>query len=287
MEQLRGLATAAGGRFWRDWPASLRYGSKAFLNLEETWRPEEMVITYSYVPIIRLPRFVIDIGATSWLVRESLTICGVPAKSKAWITSTLVAYEGRPTDEVPLSGRDLTAARSALDLFVKGAFPTLVEYYLTVLNEDTESLRLEKPVHFRELERVAETEIVSLASDVDLRDALEVLEERGYKQFRSEAAEGLFPGAREALAFLQWTEQAAVPGDGEFHPGRPKTLAIYAEQPACGSVRALVISRIDATQNRTWYAALTELKQVADQPTSFPLSESTGRFLSMEYGRYF
>lgn len=285
--ELLELAAGSGGHLLQGWPAHLRHGSKAFRELESTWRPDEILVTYSYVPIIRLPRVIVEIGRGSWLVRESLTICGYPAKSKAWVTASLIAYKGQPTDEVPLSKVDLCAAREAIDTFVKGALAALVGYYLKVLNEDTRSLGLENSLHFRELEPLAETEIVSLASSVDLRDALEVLEERGFRRFREEASEGLFPGALEALDFLAWTNQAEVPGHGEWRPGRPKILAIYAEEPACGSVRALVIPRIGSAENRTWYASLTELSRVKDQPTSFPLSESAGRFLAMEYGRYF
>jgi hypothetical protein len=256
--ELQDLAAGSGGHLRREWPEHLGHGSTPFRELESTWRPEEILITYSYVPIVRLPRLVVEIGEGSWQVRESLTICGFPAKSKAWVTASLIAYQGQPTDEVPLSRRDLGAARGAFDAFVKDALATLIGYYLRVLNEDTRTLPLEKPIHFRELEPRAETEIVSLASSVDLRDALDVLEKRGFEQFRSEASAGLFPGAPEVHDFLEWTDQIEMPGGGEWHRGRPKVLAIYAEQPACGSVRALVIPRISSVENRTWYAALTE-----------------------------
>jgi len=286
--EVQALAAASGGRLLRDWPSHLRFNSPAFVELEKTWSPDEILVTYSFVPIIRLPRVIVEIGQGSWLVRESLTICGYPAKSKAWLTASLIAYEGRPTDEVPLLRADLNAARRSLSAFAKDSLAALIRYYLKVLNDDTRSLTLETPLHFQELESLAETEIVSLASSVDLQQAFERLEDRGFKQFRSEAADELFPGAREALDFLEWTEESTeLPKSGEWEPGRPKILAIYAEQPACGSVRALVIPRIGTTENRTWYAALTELARVPDQPTKLPLSESAGRFLAMEFGRYF
>lgn len=281
------LATDLKGQLHQDWPSNLTHRSEACRELERTWRPQEILVTYSFVPIIRLPRVVLELGESTWLVRESLTICGYPAKSKTWITASLIAYKGQTTDETPLSKADLDAVRGAVDAFIKSSLAGLILYYLKVLNQDTGSLQLEKPLHVRELEPLAETEIVSLASNVDLRDALEVLEEKGFQRFRSEASEGLFPGALEALDFLEWTEQTGMPGGGEWQPGRPKVLAIYAEQPACGSVRALVLPKIGSAENRTWYAALTELKQVEDQPTRFPLSESAGRFLATEYGRYF
>jgi len=284
---LQELASRSGGSLLTDWPRHLRYTTKAFRELKSTWLPEEILTTYSYVPIIRLPRFLVQIGQSTWLVRESLTICGFPAKSKTWVTASLLTYEGQPTDAVSLSKVDLDAGRQAFDAFVRGSLASLSDYYLKVLNEDTRSLSGMKPLRIRKLEPLAETEIVSLASNVDLRNALEALEEKGFRRFQSEASKGKFSGAREVLDFLQWVDQVEMPDGGEWRPGRPKILAIYAEEPACGSVRALVIPKIDSTQNRTWYAALTELKQAEKQPTSFPLSESAGRFLAREYGRYF
>lgn len=285
--ELRAQASRVEGTYIRDWPEHLRHASEASAELAEIWNPEEILVSYSFVPIIRLPRFVVEIAGSTWQIRESLTICGSPAKSKAWVTATLVAFCNRPTDIAPLSKSDLDAARAAFEPFVQGALASLVSYYLKVLNEDTKTLALEKPLHIYELAPLAETEIVSLSSGVDLGDALNLLEEKGFQRFCSEAAQGLFPGAREVLDFLEWTDSVKAPEGVAWRAGRPKILAIYAEEPACGALRALVIPRINADQNRTWYAAITEQRTAEKQPTRAPLSESAGRFLAREYGRYF
>ncbi|HWM91687.1 MAG TPA: hypothetical protein VN493_13045 [Thermoanaerobaculia bacterium] len=285
--ELKKIASGAGGTYLRDWPEHLRYGSAPFRELERTWHPEEIFLTYAFVPIVRLPRFVVEIGGGAWQVRESLTICGSPAKSKAWLTASLIAYHGEPADSVPLDRNNLVAARNTFEPFARAALTSLVGYYLKVLKEDTRSLPLEAPLQIRELAPMAETEIVSLASGVDLGRAFDALESNGLTRFKLEASRGLFPGAREVLDFLEWTESPEGPGRGEWQPGRPKILAIYAEEPACGTVRALVIPRIGAESNRTWYAALAERRQPEKPPSCYPLSEATGRFLAKEYGRYF
>lgn len=285
--ELKEAATCAGGIYLRDWPERLRYGSAPFQEMEETWRPKEILLTYSFVPIVRLPRFVVELGEGAWEVRESLTICGSPAKSKAWVTASLIAFRGKPADSVPLDRNDLTSARDAFAPFARAALASLIRYYLKVLNEDTTSLSLEAPLHIHEFAPMAETEIISLASEVDLGEAFDTLESNGLKRFKLEASQDLFPGAREVLDFLEWTDSSAGSGRGEWQPGRPKILAIYAEEPACGTVRALVIPRIDAESNRTWYAALAERRQPEKPPSCFPLSEAAGRFLAKEYGRYF
>jgi hypothetical protein len=285
--ELNREAARAGGTYVRDWPQRLRYGSEPFQDMERTWRPEEILITYSFVPIVRLPRFVIEVGDGAWEVRESLTICGSPAKSKAWVTASLIAYCGEPADSVPLDRNNVIAARNAFEPFARAALASLIRYYLEVLNEDTRSLPLESPLHIRELAPMADTEIVSLASGVDLGKAFDALESKGLKRFHLEASQGLFPGALEVLDFLDWTDSPEGPGRGEWQSGRPKILAIYAEEPACGTVRALVIPRIDAESSRTWYAALAERRQPEKPPSCYPLSEAAGRFLAKEYGRYF
>lgn len=284
--ELKETAVREGGVYRRDWPAHLKYGSEPFQELERMWNPEEILLTYSFVPIVRLPRFVVEVGEGAWQVRESLTICGSPSKSKAWLTASLIAYRGEPADSVPLGRTNLAAARGAFEPFARAVLTSLVEYYLKVLNEDTRSLRLETPLHVRHFVTKAETEIVSLASGVDLGEAFDALEREGLRKFRLQASQDLFPGAREVLDFLEWTDSHAGPSRGEGQQGRPKILAIYAEEPACGSVRALVIPRIGA-ENRTWYAALSERRQPEKPVTCFPLSEAAGRFLAKEYGRYF
>lgn len=282
--ELKLVAVRAGGIYRRDWPEHLKYGSEPFQELERMWNPEEILITYSFVPIVRLPRFVVEIGEGAWQVRESLTICGSPSKSKAWLTASLIAYRGEPADSVPLNGNSLINARDAFEPFADAVLASLIEYYLKVLNEDTSSLPLEAPLHVRKFDIKAETEIVSLASGVDLGEAFDVLEREGLHKFKLEASRDLFPGAREVLDFLEWTDGGV--GRGKWQPGRPKILAIYAEEPACGSVRALVMPRI-GEENRTWYAALAERRQPEKPVTCFPLSEAAGRFLAKEYGRYF
>ena len=285
--QLRDAAVHAGGTYLRDWPAHLRYASEPFDDLEKTWHPEEILVTYSFVPIVRLPRFVVELGEGAWQVRESLTICGTPAKSKVWLTASLIAYRGEPADTIPLCGLDLSDARRAFEPFVQDSLASLTAYYQTLLNVDTKSLALDKPLHVRALEQVAETEIVSLASRVDLGETFDFLEDKGWKEFRLAAERNLFPGAMEVLDFLAWTDSFEIQSSIEARSSRPKILAIYAEEPACGSVRALVMPRIDAEKNRTRYSALAERRQPERPVTCFPLSESVGRFLASEYGRFF
>lgn len=285
VDTLRKEAGDAGGQYYRDWPEHLKPSSTALMELANTWRPEEILITYSFVPIIRFPRFIVEVGPDTWQVRESLTVCGFPSQSKAWVTASLVARHGKPTDEFALSMTQLASVRRAFKPFADSALASLVHYYVQVLNEDTLHLKLEKALHIRELGGVAGTEILSLASGVDLGKALEELEKRGLQHFRAEG--GRLPGAREVLDFLKWTDSVEMPSHGEWRSGRPKILAIYADEPACGPVRALVMSRISVNDNRTWYAALAERRQPEKQPTCVPLSESAGRFLAKEYGRYF
>jgi hypothetical protein len=274
-----------GGSYLRDWPQYLRYGTGPYLELEKKWHPEEILISYSFVPIIRLPQFIVEIRGGCWQVRESLTVCGSPAKSKAWITASLIAYNGQPTETAPLSKADLGEARRAFGPFAQASLVSLIAFYQKVLNEDTRSLSLEAPLHIHALKPVAETEIVSMASGVRLGAAFDQLEVKGFRRFCSEA--GQSQEGREVLDFLEWTDSIEIPGAGEWQRGRPKILAIYAEEPACGSIRALVIPRIHTEQNRTWYAALTEQRTPPNPTTHIPLSESAGRSLAKEYGRYF
>lgn len=290
MESLVRLAVEVGGSLVRQWPARLRLGTRSFRELERLWNPEEILVTYSFVPIVRLPRFLVELDGCTWQIRESLTICGAPARSKVWITASLLTFQGRSTDREPLTRTDLLAARQAFGRFSERALEKLTGYYLDVLNEDSRCLSFAEPIHFERFTTLAETEIVSLASGEDLSEAFNCLEEKGLRWFRSEAAAAGIPGARQTLDFLEWTDQPGVPDVQSWEPVRPKILAIYADQPACGSVRALVVPRVEQRGGdiaRTWYAALTEVRETEQQPTSFPLSESAGGFIAKEYGRYF
>ena len=80
--------------------------------------------------IVRLPHRLLELGSALWHVRESLTVCGDPAKSKVWFTASLIAWRGAPTDLVPLTRSDLDSARDHLDRFMAGALESLVGYYL-------------------------------------------------------------------------------------------------------------------------------------------------------------
>lgn len=290
MEGMERLASEVGGTVVRHWPAHLQLGTRSLRELERLWNPDEILVTYSFVPIVRLPRFLVEFDDCTWQIRESLTICGSPARSKVWVTASLLTYRGRPTDRESLARTDLQAARRTLGRFSGEALETLTHYYLEVLNEDSRCLSLSEPIHFERLATLAETEIVSLASGEDLSEAFNLLEEKGLRWFRSEVATAGVPGARQALDFLEWCEQPGIPDLQNWEPVRPKILAIYADQPACGSVRALVVPRVEqggGSVARTWYAALTEVRETTQQPTSFPLSESAGGFIAKEYGRYF
>jgi hypothetical protein len=283
--ELRKDIAHLGGKHWREWPQHLRYGSKPFQDLEDTWQPEKAVITYSFVPIIRLPRFVVEIGGASWQARESLTVCGEPANSKAWVTASLIAYNGKPTDSVPLDRDEIGDAWRHLEAFARASLASLIQYYRQVLNEDTAGLPLEKRVRFGGFEVLTETEIVSVASRIHLERAFDLLEKTGVRRFRRDAPES--PENRVVLDFLDWTESGSSFGPGAWEAGKAKILAIYAEEPACGSVRTLVIPRLDHDRNRTGYALLSERLHPEKPVTCYPLSEAAGRFLAMEYGRYF
>jgi hypothetical protein len=286
--ELKKAAEKLGGRYLSEWPQHLsRFDSEPFEDLKRKWKPKEIFITYSFVPIIRLPRFAVEIGDCSWQVRESLTVCGAPSQSKAWITASLVAYDGKPADSVPLGRRELDDARSLLEPFAHDALESLIRYYQQVLNEDAASLALENQLRFDGFEVVTGTEIVSLASGVDLGEAFDRIEKEGLGKFRREASKNPVPGSLEVLDFLKWTESHESPGGSGWQEGKAKMLVIYADEPACGSVRGLVIPRLNKEKNRTWYAVLAE-RLLPERPvTCFPLSEAAGRFLATEYGRYF
>jgi len=259
--------------------------SPATQSLLKIWRASESWISYSFVPIVRLPHRLLELGSALWHVRESLTVCGDPAKSKVWFTASLIAWRGEPTDLVPLTRSDLDSARDHLDRFMAGALESLVGYYLQVLNEDTAQLSLRQPVHFESLDTLAQTEIVSVAASVDLATLFDVLDDQGLTRLREEAGRQRFAGSQEILDFLVWTDQLSGPGGRSWKAGRPKVLAIYAENPSCGSVRALMVPRVSPLENRTWYTLLTEVKEKPEW--KFPLSESASRFTAREYGRYF
>jgi hypothetical protein len=166
------------------------------------------------------------------------------------------------------------------------ALKDLISYYLRVLNEDTVQLGLQPPLRFEGLESRASTEIMSIAATEDLGKGFDILDEQGLARLRDEAGRNQFAGAAAILDFLDWTERLDRGPEGEaWQAGRPKLLAIYAEKPSCGSVRALMVTRIIPAQNRTWYTLLTEVKEKPEWP--FPLSESAGRFTAREYGRFF
>jgi hypothetical protein len=285
LDGLRRLARECGGRLLEEWPAKLER-SPAIQALQNIWRAAESWISYSFVPIVRLPHRLLELGPTLWHVRESLTVCGDPAKSKVWFTASLIALRGAPTDLVPLTRSDLDSAREHLGRFMKGALEGLVAYYLKVLNEDTAKLSLPQPVCFESLEILARTEIASLAASMDLRAGFDLLDEQGMTRLREEAGQQRFAGSQEILDFLDWTDWlGGGPRGNNWVAGRPKLLAIYADNPSCGSVRALVIPRMIPAENRTWYTLLTEIKEKPEG--KFPLSESACRFTAREYGRYF
>lgn len=285
--ELRKEVELFGGRYHREWPGFLNYGSAPFKDLKRHWNPDAIVITYSFVPIVRLPRFVVEIGDSAWQVRESLTVCGAPSRSKAWVTASLVTCNGRPADASPLSRSELDGARSHLHRLAQVALDSLIRYYQQVLNEDAACLPLTKRPRISGFEVVTETEIVSLASGVDLGQAFDLLERDGFGRFRREAPENPTPGNREVLDFLEWAESHGSIDGGHWSEGSPKMLVIYADDPSCGSVRALMVPRIDAENDRTWYALLSEKLRPERPVTCYPLSEAAGRFFATEYGRYF
>jgi hypothetical protein len=284
LDDLDRLARQCGGRLLDEWPSRLEE-SPGIQALRKIWRASESWISYSFVPIVRLPHRLLELGSALWHVRESLTVCGDPAKSKVWFTASLIALRGAPTDRTPLTRPELDAARGYLDSLMAGALEGLVRYYLQVLNEDTAQLSLRQPIHFKSLDVAAQTEIVSVAASVDLSAWFDVLDEQGLTRLREEAAQHRLAGAQEILDFLGWTDQLSGPGCRNWQAGRPKVLAIYAENPSCGSVRALMVPRVFPQENRTWYTLLTEAKEKPEW--KFPLSESASRFTAREYGRYF
>jgi hypothetical protein len=288
---LRLLVERSGGEVLEKWPAGLKR-SPAIQALQKIWRPKESLITYSFVPIIRLPNMLVTLGeGLLWEFRESLTICGYPAKSKIWLTASLVAYRGLPTDESALTREQVDAARAELSNLMSEALDTLMDYYLKVLNDDTELLVPQLSIRFDGFDRLAETEIVGVAASIDLTEIFNSLEELGLTQLRNREREMPRLGSREILDFLDWTDQLEGFSDGRsLERGRPKLLSIYADQPSCGSVRALVIPRLLSKENRTWYTALTELKLTEDQDRlegMIPLSESACRYTAREFGRFF
>lgn len=285
MAELRESVTRLGGKLWREWPEHLRLRSEPFRQLESNWDSENAVIAYSFVPIVRLPAFLVEMGGASWRVRESLTICGEPAKSKAWITASLLSWRGNPTDSKPLDREEVGEARRHLSAFTCASMASLTQYYQDVLREDTTDLQLERRPPSGGFEVVTEVEIVSMASGLQLKTAFDLLEATGVRRFSAEAPDD--EPNRAVRDFLAWTESKTSFGPGAWEKGKAKILAIYANEPACGSVRALVVTRLDSKRNRTAYAVLSERIRPEKPVNCYPLSEAAGRFLAMEYGRYF
>jgi hypothetical protein len=285
LQLFRRLAARCAGELSSSRPPEIE-GSEAIRHLRTHWRESDSLITYSFVPIVRLPSLLLKLEETLWHVRESLTICGEPAKSKVWFAASLIAFRGCPTDQFPLTRLDLDSARNQLDPIAGEALNDVADYYLRALNEDTAHLRLQQPVHFERFELRAHTEIVSVAASQDLDAGFDILDEQGLTRLREKASQNQFAGAREVRDFLEWTEQLGRGPEGKtWMAGRPKLLAIYAENPSCGSVRALVVPRLIPEANRTWYTLLTEALQRPEWKV--PLSESASRFTAREYGRYF
>ncbi|HEX3131315.1 MAG TPA: hypothetical protein VH394_28520 [Thermoanaerobaculia bacterium] len=285
MAELERDVARLGGKLWREWPAHLRHGSEPFQVLEKTWDPENAVISYSFVPIVRLPAFLVEMGGASWRVRESLTICGEPAKSKAWITASLIAWRDNPTDSRPMGRQEVGEARRHLSALTCASLASLTRYYQKVLCEDTADLSLERQPPSGGFDVVAEVEIVSVASSLQLNTAFDLLETTGVRRFSEEAPND--EPSRAVLDFLDWTASDSSFGPGDWEPGKAKILAIYANEPACGTVRALVVPRLDSRRNRTAYAVLSERIRPEKPVNCYPLSEAAGRFLAMEFGRYF
>lgn len=286
-QELAALAAEHGAVLSHTWGSRDRFfGSKAVEELRRRWQPDAILVTYSFVPVVRLPDFLLEIGPCLWHARESLTVCGYPSLSKVWLTASLVGFEGAPTDSAPLSGRDVTAAMAGLHRFGLAAIESLQEYYQRVLAEDALSLNLEEVVPADGFGVDSEVRIVSLAASNDLGKAFDELDREGFTTFHQRLSDNGFPGADLVADFLRLTE--SLPGDltgGTWTAGTPKILDIFADQPSCGTVRSLVIPYLSPPQQRICYTALAEVRE---KPlTTSPISEAASRSLAREYGRSF
>jgi len=286
-QDLAALAAAHGVGLAHTWGSHDRFfGSKAVREVRQRWRPDAILVTYSFVPVVRFPDFLLEIGPFLWQARESLTVCGYPSLSKVWLTASLIASRGAPTDSAPVSERDVTAAVAGLHRFSLEAIESLQEYYRQVLAEDAPAAGLDEAVPADGFEVESEVRIVSVAASHDLGEAFDVLDREGFASFHDRLSGNGFPGADLVADFLRLAE--SLPGelaDATWVAGTPKILDIFADQPSCGTVRSLVIPYLLPAQQRICYTSLAEVR---DKPlTTSPISEAASRSLAKEYGRSF
>lgn len=266
-------AVEAGARL----VTSAAAGVPAWLAASES----QIRVTYHVVPVVRFPRRFIELEGALWLLREGLTVCGHPSRSKVWLAASLIAVEGASTLVRPIQRDEVYDHRQRLEPMRQKWMAGLRCFYQGLVREHV--LEPEAPAVAQQdlFSTFAEVEILGLSVDADLNTLLDRVERRGVGAI-SQGGED----ERPLRDFLDLAEQpGGLPSTGQWVRGRPKMLDVYDEEALYREpLRALVVPYLP-TENvlKVWYGCVSALcKGPGLKAIS---SEMTTRALTQEYGR--
>ena len=244
-------------------------------------------VGYQFVPIVRFPRFFVELDGRNWLVREGITVCGNPAKSKTWLAFSLVSQRGQSLESNAISLRDLTAIRRQLAVLRDELNSLLTTYYQSVLAEDVPQEPIEvSPI--LDLELTRSIEIVGMLGN-GVEHALEAVDEIGLVA----ALEQQQALGRSLFAdFLSWCarfEPASAstrprsPEDPMTNPGY-KMVDIYPEEALFDPARFLVTPKSfqSGAVDSSWYGMLAPRDA---SPVRSSITELATTYLAEEIGR--